>query len=53
VRKGYRFKGRATIVLVSVEHAEPVVSPAYDGGQTETAICRALARLLGATLEAS
>ena len=63
-RKGYRFKGRATVVgegpefaaalefyrrrgssspkrhvvLVSVEHAEPLVSPAYDGGQTETAI---------------
>ena len=63
-RKGYRFKGRATVVgegpefaaalefyrrrgssspkrhvvLVSVEHAEPLVSPAYDGGQSEEAI---------------
>ena len=64
VRKGYRFKGRATvlgegpefaaalefyrrrgssstkrhIVLASVEYAEPLVSTAYDGGQTETTI---------------
>ena len=63
VRKGYRFKGRATvhrdgpvyesgvrfyqqrsglerhriaaIVLVRVEHAGPLVSPAYDDGSTE------------------
>jgi predicted pyridoxine 5'-phosphate oxidase superfamily flavin-nucleotide-binding protein len=64
VRKGYRFKGTATVleagpvydqvlagfaargvanlirelVLISVEHALPVTSPAYDLGHTETEI---------------
>jgi hypothetical protein len=63
-RKGYRFKGAATIlskgaefdklldfyqrrgsttvkhhiVLVLVEHAAPLISPAYDLGQTETQV---------------
>lgn len=64
VRKGYRFKGQATIltegplfeqglafyrnrgstspiqsiVLVKVERASPLISPAYDQGQTETQV---------------
>ena len=66
VRKGYRFKGSATvhrhgpvyesglrffhqrsglvadrieaIVLIRVEHAAPLVSPAYDDGSTESEV---------------
>lgn len=67
VRKGYRFKGNAsvysegevyerglallaergydarpervkTVVLVRVEHAAPLISPAYDGGVSEEAV---------------
>jgi uncharacterized protein len=63
-RKGYRFRGRATIVdpgrrfdelvesfrarglehpyhcfvVIDVEHAEPVISPAYDDGLTEDVV---------------
>ena len=66
VRKGYRFKGPATvykegplfeqalafyrnrgtvspiehIVLVKVERALPLISPAYDQGKTEEEICK-------------
>jgi hypothetical protein len=39
VRKGYRFKGRAheiqAVVLIRVERALPMFSPAYDRGDTE------------------
>jgi uncharacterized protein len=73
VRKGYRFKGRAslhrdddtyeqglallrergydarrervrTIVLVAVEHAAPLVSPAYEGGASEALVAAAWER---------
>lgn len=74
-RKGYRFKGRATvhvdgavhaaglhfydrrsglaasrieaIVLIRVEHAAPVVSPAYDDGSSEEEIERRALDLYG------
>jgi hypothetical protein len=75
VRKGYRFKGIATvhrtgasfdaglrffhersglvphrvraIVLIRVEHAAPVVSPAYDDGSTEHDVERRSLKLYG------
>jgi uncharacterized protein len=75
VRKGYRFKGTASvwrdgpnydaglrffversglapsrikaIVLVTVEHATPVISPAYDDGSTEQEVAQRILKLYG------
>ena len=79
-RKGYRFKGPATVlragplyedvvrfyeergtdrrrinavVMVSVEHASPVLSPAYDDGSTEDEISRRWLNLYGLTRASS
>ena len=79
-RKGYRFKGPATVlragplyedvvrfyeergtdrrrinavVMVSVEQASPVLSPAYDDGSTEDEISRRWLNLYGLTRDSS
>lgn len=78
VRKGYRFKGRGTvlaggplfeellaffrrrgvtspirsIVLVAVERALPLISPAYDGGATEAEVRQRWEQHHAALLEA-
>ena len=60
VRKGYRFKGTGVvardrirgIVVVTVERAWPVTSPAYDIGLTEAELRESnLRRLTGLTAE--
>src|SRR5205823_3052600 len=79
-RKGYRFKGPATVlrtgplyedvvrlyeergtdrrrinavVMVSVEQASPLLSPAYDDGSTEDEISRRWLNLYGLTRDSS